>query len=76
MLIREKNLREQKNKTKAIEIYDKVLELAENAGDSAILYNNKSIVYKDFSDFAYFPLDITSNRLVGLFSRGRYSGQG
>ncbi len=44
--------REQKNQTKANELYDKALEISESTEDSVILYNNKSNVYKDVEDYS------------------------
>lgn len=41
---------EQKNKNKAIELYKETLSIAGNAQDSAIVYNNISILYEKFKD--------------------------
>ena len=41
--------KEQKNKIKALEMYDKAFGIVSTAKDSAIIYNNKSNVFKDFS---------------------------
>ncbi|WP_420571938.1 tetratricopeptide repeat-containing sensor histidine kinase [Kordia sp.] len=42
--------REQKNQEKAIELYDRALEKARSAQDSAIIFNNKSNIYRDFEE--------------------------
>ncbi|TXE10763.1 tetratricopeptide repeat protein [Gelidibacter salicanalis] len=43
--------REQKNKPKALELYEKALEIAKSPEDSVKLYNNKSNIYKDVNDY-------------------------
>ncbi|WP_111682826.1 tetratricopeptide repeat-containing sensor histidine kinase [Winogradskyella tangerina] len=47
------NYKEQQNRDKANEIYERVLELAENATDSAIVYNNISIVYRNANELTH-----------------------
>jgi tetratricopeptide (TPR) repeat protein len=42
---------EQKNETKAVEFYSKALEKAETPLDSAKIYNNMSLIYKELNDF-------------------------
>lgn len=41
---------EQKNKPKAIELYNNAFKMSESASDSAKIYNNLSIVYRKFDD--------------------------
>lgn len=41
---------EQRNKEKALELYQKTLEMASNTLDSATIYNNISIVHKNYKD--------------------------
>lgn len=43
--------REQKNKEKAIELYNRALKKANTTKDSVIIYNNASNIYKDFSEY-------------------------
>lgn len=43
--------REQKNKVKALELYEKALITATSPEDSVKLYNNKSNIYKDLNDY-------------------------
>ncbi|MFD1014433.1 tetratricopeptide repeat-containing sensor histidine kinase [Winogradskyella rapida] len=42
---------EQRNNAKALELYDRVLEITTNARDSAIVYNNISNIYKRDEDY-------------------------
>ncbi len=42
---------EQRNNPKALELYDRVLEITTNARDSAVVYNNISNIYKRDEDY-------------------------
>lgn len=43
--------REKKNKEKAIELYDRALKKAYSTLDSAVIFNNKSNIYRDFEEY-------------------------
>jgi signal transduction histidine kinase len=49
---------EQKNKSKAIELYNSALKISKSASDSVNIYNNISLVYKDFDDLDNARLEI------------------
>jgi len=40
---------EQRNKEKSLELYNKVLEISDNARDSALVFNNISNIYKRYN---------------------------
>ncbi|WP_405303245.1 tetratricopeptide repeat protein [Kordia sp.] len=43
--------REQENKEKAIELYNRALENASSTQDSAVIFNNKSNIYREFEEY-------------------------
>ncbi len=52
------NYIEQRNEVKALEFYTIALEKAENPLDSAKIYNNRSLIYKEFNDFEKAKQDL------------------
>lgn len=54
--------REQRNKEKAVELFNRSLNLASSTLDSAIIFNNKSNIYRDFEEF-----ESAKNELVSAY---------
>jgi signal transduction histidine kinase len=50
--------REQNNDVMAFELYDKAFQFARTASDSAILYNNKSNIYKDQRNYTWAKTEL------------------
>ncbi|MGC1633151.1 MAG: hypothetical protein WA749_13660 [Gelidibacter sp.] len=51
--------REQKNKVKALELYEKALVTAKSPEDSVKLYNNKSNAHKDINDYETAKIELS-----------------
>lgn len=51
--------REQKNKVKSLELYEKALVTAKSPEDSVKLYNNKSNIHKDINDYQSAKIELS-----------------